>query len=156
MKFKQEVITWFKAHGYVAANDAETIWLLRDKKGGVIIHALYADDFLHFTNDRAFFKSFAKDFKKTFDVKSGAVAVYLGNQIKVDANKSTVNLDQTQYVDELLERFGMQECKSESMPMVSRLTDKDPKKLDVKEHGLHPNVAGSLLYLACWTSPDIS
>ena len=156
VKFKQEVITWFKAHGYVAANDAETIWLLRDKKGGVIIHALYADDFLHFTKDTAFFKSFVKDFKKTFDVKSGAVAVYLGNQIKVAANKLTVNLDQTQYVDELLERFGMQECKSESTPMVSRLTDKDPKKLDVKEHALYCNMVGSLLYLACWTRPDIS
>ena len=53
MNFKQEVITWFKAHWYVSANDAETISLIRDQKGGVLIHALYADDFLHFSNDKA-------------------------------------------------------------------------------------------------------
>jgi hypothetical protein len=44
--------------------------------------------------------------------------------------------------------------------IVSRLTDKpsDPKKLDVpvKKHALCSNMVGSLLYLACWTSPDIS
>ena len=156
VKFKQEVITWFKAHGYVSANDAETIWLIRDQKGSVLIHALYADDFLHFTNDKILFKSFVKEFKRKFEVKSGAVAVYLGNRIVVEADKLSVHLDQTQYVDELLERFGMKECNTESTPMVSRLTDKDPEKLDKNEHELYQNMVGSLLYLACWTRPDIS
>ena len=64
--------------------------------------------------------------------------------------------DQTQFVDELLERFGMKECNTESTPMVSRLTDKDPEKLDKNEHELYRNMVGSLLYLACWTRPDIS
>jgi hypothetical protein len=56
VKFKQEVIDWFnlKGNGYLAANDAQTIWIKRDKMG-VIIHALYADDFLHFTNNKAVF-----------------------------------------------------------------------------------------------------
>jgi hypothetical protein len=26
VNFKQEVIDWFKANGYLAANDAQTIW----------------------------------------------------------------------------------------------------------------------------------
>ena len=38
VKFKQEVIDWFKANGYLAANDAQTIWIKRDKLG-VLIHA---------------------------------------------------------------------------------------------------------------------
>ena len=37
------------------------------------------------------------------EVKSGAVAVYLGNRVVVDSTKLSVNLDQTHYVDELLE-----------------------------------------------------
>jgi hypothetical protein len=30
VKFKQEVVDWFRAHGYQPANDAETIWILRE------------------------------------------------------------------------------------------------------------------------------
>jgi hypothetical protein len=63
VKFKQEVIDWFKGNGYLAANDAQTIWIKRDKMG-VIIHALYADDFLHFTNNKALYQDFQKQFKR--------------------------------------------------------------------------------------------
>ena len=66
VKFKQEVIAWFKEHGYLAANDAETIWIKRTKTKGnqkesVLIHALYADDFLHFTDDTALYLSFQEE-----------------------------------------------------------------------------------------------
>ncbi len=37
VKFKQEVIDWFKGNGHLAANDAQTIWIKRDKVA-VIIH----------------------------------------------------------------------------------------------------------------------
>jgi hypothetical protein len=60
VKFKQEVIDWIKGNGYLAANDAQTIWIKRDKMG-VIIHALYADDFLHFTNNKVMYQDFQKN-----------------------------------------------------------------------------------------------
>jgi hypothetical protein len=53
VKFKQEVIDWLKGNGYLAANNAQIIWIKRDKME-VIIHALYADDFLHFTKSKVF------------------------------------------------------------------------------------------------------
>jgi hypothetical protein len=123
VKFKQEVIDWFKGNGYLAANDAQTIWIKRDKMG-VIIHALYADDFLHFTNHKVLYQEFQKQFKKRFDVKTGSVGVYLGNhdKILVDQPKLTVDLNQTEYVQELLERFNMTFCPPVSTPMVQRLS----------------------------------
>ncbi len=59
VKFNQKVIDWFKGNGYLAANDAQTIWIKRDKMIA-IIHALYADDFLHFTNNKALYQDFQK------------------------------------------------------------------------------------------------
>ncbi len=38
-----------EASAKINANDAQTIWIKRHE-GKVLIHALYADDFLHFTN----------------------------------------------------------------------------------------------------------
>jgi len=46
-KFKKEVTDWLRLQGYNAANDSETVWILC-KEDNVLIHALYADDFLHF------------------------------------------------------------------------------------------------------------
>ena len=65
---------------------------------GVIIHALYADDFLHFTNNKVLYQDFQKQFKKHFDVKTESVGFYLGTQISVDHAKLTVHLNQTEYV----------------------------------------------------------
>ena len=59
IKFKQEVIAWFKANGYTPANEAQTIWIKRDRNG-IVIHAIYADDFLHFTNNKAMYQDFQK------------------------------------------------------------------------------------------------
>ena len=104
VKFKQEVIDWLKTNLYIAANDAQTIWI-KLTKHGLVIHAIYADDFLHFTNNKAMYQDFQKQFKKRFEVKTGSVGIYLGNQIKVDEAKFTVELNQSYYIDELLNRF---------------------------------------------------
>ena len=156
VKFKQEVMVWFKENGYSPANDAQTIWIKRDKCG-VIIHALYADDFLHFTNNKTLYQDFQKQFKKRFDVKTGSVGVYLGNQISVDHAKLTVDLNQTEYVNELLERFNMSNCLPVSTPIVQRLSVQNAgEKLSSDEHAQYRNMVGSLLYLACWSRPDIA
>ncbi len=57
LKFKKEVTDWLRSQGYQAANDADTIWILR-KDGHVLIHALYANDFLHFSSDKNLHASF--------------------------------------------------------------------------------------------------
>jgi hypothetical protein len=86
----------------------------------MIIYAPYADDFLHFTNNKVFYQDFQKQFKKRVDVKTGSVGVNLGNQMSVDNAKLTLDLNQTEYVQELLERFNMKNCLPVSTPMVQR------------------------------------
>jgi hypothetical protein len=61
VKFKQEVTAWFRDHEYQPANYSETVWIKRvpEKRnsmgsivsGGMIVHALDADNFLHFTDN---------------------------------------------------------------------------------------------------------
>ena len=161
VKFKQEVVAWFKEHMYQAVNDAETIWILRivlpGKADQVIIHALYADDFLHFTNSTTLYKAFQKAFKQRFEVKTGNAAIYLGNRISIDSDKLSVTLDQTHYITELLERFKMSDSTPVATPMVKHLSASNSGEILSKdEHELYRIKVGSLLYLACWTRPDIS
>ena len=83
VKFKKEVEVWFKENGYTQVNDSATIWQLKTDKG-ILIHAVYVDDFLHFTDNKHMYNAFQQKFKKRFDIKSGSVGVYLGNTIHVE------------------------------------------------------------------------
>ncbi len=99
--------------GYTAANDAETIWVKRSNDR-VLINALHAGDFLHFTNCSVLYQDFQKHFQQKFDVQTGSVGFYLGNRIMGHTDprcKLTVEVNQSEYVDELLARFDMTDCK---------------------------------------------
>jgi len=96
-------------------------------------------------------------FKKSFDVTVGAVAVYLGNHIRVDKAKLAVEVHQTAYVDELLEKYHMLDCNPVQTPIINRLSEKSAgAKLSADDHALYRNMVGSLLYLSCWSRPDIA
>ena len=81
VKFKQEVVAWFRANRYQPVNDSGTIWIKRvqekrNQEGSIVFHALYADDFLHFTDNPMLYQSFREDFQKLFDVQSGSVGIW--------------------------------------------------------------------------------
>lgn len=157
VKFKKEVTDWFLSNGYSPANPAKTIWIKRTKEG-LIIHAQYADDFLHFTDNLQLYYRFRERFSERFSLKSGIADVYLGNKIEVDQEKEEVRFNQTVFVEELLEQMDMSKANATTTPMVERLsaTESVGEKLSAEQHGLYRSVVGSLLYLACWTRPDIA
>ncbi len=147
---------WIRAQGYQPANDAETVWILR-KEGDVLIHALYADDFLHFSNNKNMYATFRDQIKKRFDIKTREVGVYLGNKIVVESGKYVVSMDQSEYIQQILEKFDMLKSHAVATPMVTRLSESDRgDELSNEEKSQYRVIVGSVLYLACWTRPDIA
>ena len=68
-----------------------------------------------------------------------------------------VGLDQKQYLEDLLRRLNMQDSATAPTPIVSRLSaDNAGAPLSSEDHANYRMAVGSLLYLACWTRPDIS
>ncbi len=69
----------------------------------------------------------------------------------------TVDLNQTEYVQELLERFNMKNCLPVSTPMVQSLSMQNSGgMLSADDQAMYHNMVSRMLYLACWTRPDIS
>jgi len=155
-KFKKEVTVWLKSQGYSPANDSETVWIIR-KGDKVLIHALYADDFLHFSNCKDLYAKFRDQFKNRFDIKTGEVSVYLGNKIVVESDQFKTSINQSEYIEEILGKFDMGSSHAVGTPMTGRLSASEKgKDLSAPEKASYRVLVGSLLYLACWTRPDIS
>ena len=154
-KFKKEVTDWMRSNGYLPANGLETIWILR-KDQDVLVHGIYADEFLHFSNKNAVYASFRELLKKRFDIKTGPVDIYLGNKIRVEPDKFNASVDQTTYIADLLSKFGLSDSRPVGTPMVRRLSNQDcGSSLSKEDHANYRVIVGSLLCLSCWTRPDI-
>jgi hypothetical protein len=64
--------------------------------------------------------------------------MYLGNRVSIDQNRQNVVLDQTEFVGELLERFGMKDSTPMSTPMVARLSSVNAGEiLQATDHELY-------------------
>ena len=82
-----------------------------------MIIALYVDHLLAATNSKQMLHDEKEQLKRKFDMKDLGEAHYiLGIQIQRDRKKKLMLLHQTKYLQGLLEKFGMKDCKIVSTP----------------------------------------
>eukprot|EP00253_Pinus_taeda_P019723 PITA_19723 len=91
--------------------------------------------------------------KKEFEMTDmGLLRYFLG--IEIDQNENGIFISQERYVNEVLERFHMQECKARITPTVMGLKlSKEDSSKDF-DPSLYKSIVGSLMYLT-GTRPDI-
>jgi hypothetical protein len=84
----------------------------------------------------------------------GDLQSVLGMQIIRDRQNRTLDIKQTTYITQMLERFGMKDCKSVSTPAEGVLArNKEPQQQPSIEY---MSITGSLLYAAMVTRPDLA
>ena len=91
-----------------------------------------------------------------FDCHDLGVAQYfLGMSIERQPGK--LWLGQPKYARDILERFGMSDCKPRRIPLdVNLKISKEGEQLDSAEAARYPEIVGSLLYLTGCTRPDLA
>eukprot|EP00253_Pinus_taeda_P030370 PITA_30370 len=104
-------------------------------------------------NDDYLIKNFKSVMKEEFEMTDmGFLRYFLG--IEVDQNENGIFISQTRYVNEVLGRFDMQECKAAITPTVMGLKlSKEDSNKDF-DPSLYKSIVGSLMYLTA-TRPDI-
>ena len=119
---------------------------------------VFVDDLLHSGKTKKQGQLFAKRLEKYFKFKSlGPVKVYLGVQIDRTADGSFM-LSQTPKIEQILERFGMAECKGSRTPMETNYV-KDSQfgeRSDFDNPEVFQSALGRLLYISQWSRPDIA
>eukprot|EP00253_Pinus_taeda_P004978 PITA_04978 len=156
---KQVPRAWYsRIDSYLLENgfdkcDGEPTVYIKEKDGKLLIVVLYVDDVIFTGNDVFLIENFKTIMKEEFEMTyMGLLRYFLG--IEVDQNENGIFISQAKYVNEVLGRFNMQECKAAITPTVMGLKlSKEDSSKDF-DPSLYKSIVGSLMYLTA-TRPDI-
>lgn len=133
---------------YIKSSDNSNVYVL-----------LYVDDLLILGSNLYQVENLKKELNKNFEMKDlGIVNNYLGIHISQNLEKGFTELDQSDYLLKVLERFGMLNCKAVNTPLDANFNFNILKnnKGDDKYIKLCRQMIGSLMYAVLGTRPDLS
>lgn len=127
-------------------------------KNKQLLVAIYVDDFLIFHKDHGQLNKLKMYLHETFKMKDvGAAKSCIG--ININQSKGCIEMDQRQYIIEMLEKFGMTDCNPAGTPTNTSIklsANMVNQKNDLTGKIPYQEAIGSLLFLAQATRADIS
>ena len=128
-----------------------------------IFLVLYVDDILLASNDIGLLHETKTFLSKQFEMKDlGDASFVLGIRIHRDRPRGIIGLSQKSYIETILKRFGMQDCKPGDTPVAKgdkfSLNQCPKNDFESKEMQKIPyaSAVGSLMYAQVCTCPDIA
>lgn len=120
---------------------------------------IYVDDLLIFGNDENEIENFKLLLNHNFKTKYlGLASNYLGISIKQDTNKGITVINQQKYLEKVLGKFGMSDCKGADTPIDQnfdfRTLQREKSESELIEKQCR-QLIGSLLYAVSGTRPDL-
>lgn len=90
-------------------------------EGKFVLLILYVDDMLIAGNDREKLDEIKNKLKEVFKMTDlGEPKVFLGMNIERNRVDGVMNVHQSKYIEQILERFNMKDCKPQSTPIITR------------------------------------
>ncbi|CAM8880620.1 unnamed protein product [Rhodiola kirilowii] len=128
-----------------------------------IFLVLYVDDILLAINDVMLLHDTKKFLSNNFEMKGfGEASFVLGVQIHRDRSRGILGLSQRTYIENVLQRYGLQNCKPDDTPVTKgdkfSLSQCLRNSLEIQEMQKIPyaSAIGSLMYAQVCTRPDIA
>lgn len=128
-------------------------------ENNITFMAVYVDDLLLFTSNQET-KSYIKEqLRKQFKIKDfGDLRYCIGIHVERDRKRGELYLDQRKYILDILQKYGMSNCKTVKTPMDSNTKLNGNGNLEETNIINFPyqEIIGCLLYISQVTRPDIS
>jgi len=144
---------WMRNYGFESSKADPCVYIYRSSEESVLVILLWVDDLIIAGSDMRTITTFKKAISNRFKMKDlGELKWILGMQVTRDRAKGVIEITQQAYIELMLERFGMSECKPVGTPAegyLHRNQDAGPSKE-------YMCLVGSLLYAAMVTRPDIA
>jgi hypothetical protein len=119
----------------------------------ILIIEVYVDDIIFGSDDDRLSHKFSMDMESEFKMSLlGELTFFL--RLKISQLDEGIFISQTKYIKEMLKKFGMEDCKPVSAPMVTsyKLRNYDESKEEDKR--VYVSMNGSLLYVTT-LRPDV-
>lgn len=135
-------------------NPADNCVYTREKPNEKVILIVWVDDLIIAASSESILESVKGMLTERFKMKDmGRLKHFLG--IDFEQTEGLVKMSQEKYVNKILERFDMQNCKSRETPCELKLDfSEDAEKM--KDKRKFREAVGSLIYLSTCTRPDLS
>ena len=151
---------YLRSSNYVQSSADPCVYYRIDvtKKDTIMIFAVYVDDTIICSNNKSVLISEKKRLSKAFEMDDrGEVHHILGMEVLRDREKRILTIDQKAYLEEVLCKFGMEDCKPISTPIeAGKNFHKLGEDEDPADEKLYQAAVGSLNYAAIATRPDLS
>jgi Reverse transcriptase (RNA-dependent DNA polymerase) len=150
-----KVLALFLKLEFVRLNSDYAVFYKR-ANGRLIIIAVYVDDMLMFVNSLHHIKELKKQLASHFELTDlGEVRWILNMEIFRDRKRRTISLSQQQYVETILERHGMSECRPVSTPVATntKLDKLEEAEVDTLQY---QSQLGAVMYAMLGTRPDLA
>ncbi|KAL3680458.1 hypothetical protein R1sor_023414 [Riccia sorocarpa] len=148
--------SFLKEIGFVESSADDNVYIKKTRESMLVV-LLYVDDMLLIGDDKGEVNKLKGVMSSRFKMKDlGEVDMFQAIKVRRDRKQRSVTLSQSRYVQLLLEKFSMVDCKPVDIPMSPglRLFQDDlreTKGLDVP----YRELVGSLMYLMACTRPDL-
>jgi hypothetical protein len=150
MKFVNEM----KAKGFLQSTTDPCVFFKKSREKLIIISIFVDDNIIIGTKEDVV--ETKEMLSKMFKMKDLGDLKYIVG-IKVEQTTTTTNLSQSHYINDMLHRFNMQNCKPSTTPLPTNINkDEQDALVKFKDETLYKQAIGSLIYLANATRPDIS
>ncbi|KAJ3531725.1 hypothetical protein NM688_g7534 [Phlebia brevispora] len=145
----------FRNLGY-KRSDADYSIFYKVVDGVLLIVAVYVDDMLIFGNNVAKINALKKELGQIFEMTDLGEATWILNmELICDRAAGTITLSQRQYIESILKRHQMADCRPLSMPMEANLHL--PKLAEPEiELRRYQSALRSLMYAMLATRPDLA
>jgi len=146
-----------KSLGFTRTVSDHSIYV-RNNSEGLIIVGVYVDDLTIPAANPNTLARFKTEMSKRYEMKDlGELHFILGLQVKRDRVARTLHLSQKQYIDTVLERFEMLNCKPAKSPLRSKTVMSVRRDHEERaDQARYLTTLGSLVYAMLGTRPDLA
>ncbi|KAK8926133.1 hypothetical protein KSP39_PZI018401 [Platanthera zijinensis] len=158
----QKFDTYMLELGLERSNSDHCVYFQRKGEHFTIL-TLYVDDMLLVGNSVKMIQQLKKLLSAKFEMKDlGPASVILGMQITRERSKKKLWLGQQRYIEEVLKKFNMADCKPVGAPMPvgeklsAEMCPKTHEDIEDMAKVPYASAVGSLMYAMVCTRPDIA
>ena len=145
---------YFTQEGFVQSL-ADPCVYVKGTETGRVIAIVWVDDIIISGSTTALVKGLKESLMKKFKMKDlGVLSWFLGIHFKCESD--CIEMNQNQYVERILSKFKMSDCKPKAVPCELGANKAcETNGSEYKNTSLYREIVGSLIYLMTCTRPDL-